>query len=229
MKFNLLTSAFDSILPSGFTLPSCLIILGVAFALGFLTSLTYRFIKKKEGYSREFLTALVLLPMIVAMIIYFVRDNVAGGLSLAGIFALTRFRSEQKNTEDIVYLFLSVVLGLTTGLGYVLAACIVAVILYAVLFILYFSHYTEVNQKDMTLKILVPEDLNYEEIFVDVLETYCTSYYLKRVKTSDFGTLFEVTYYIRIKDIHQQKAMMDALRERNGNMNITLVVRRYDG
>jgi len=223
-----LANAFDSILEATFTVESCLIILGVTLVLGLITSLVYRFIKRKVGYSSEFPVTLLILPVIVALVVFFVRDNVAGGLSLAGIFALTRFRSEQKDTEDLSYIFMTVGVGLACGLGYVLAASIICLILLVVLLVIHFTKFGMPNTKCMTLKIIVPEDLNYEGLFDEILDKYCRSYHLNKVKTSDFGTMFELTYFVNVKDIKSNKAMLDELRTRNGNMNISLVVKRYE-
>lgn len=221
-------SAFDSILESTFKFKTCILILGLSLIVGVLFALTYCLKKKKEGYTKDFPITLLLLPMVVSVIIYFVRDNIAGGISLAGIFALTRFRSEQRNTEDITYLFLSVALGLVIGLGYVLAAAILTVLFLLIIVLLSLFHFGEGSKKEMTLKILVPEDLNYDEVFDEVLARFCDTYYLKRVKTCDFGTMFELTYHVRMKNMKEQKALMDELRTRNGNLNITLTVHRYE-
>ncbi len=229
LLFNIL-GAFDSIVKASeaFTLETCLIILGVSLALGLLTSLTYRFVKRKIGYSTDFPITLIILPVIVALVIYFVRDNVAGGLYLAGIFTLNRFRSEQKDTEDLAYIFLSVAIGLTCGLGYVLASVLISLLLIIVLLCLYFSNYGKPSRKNMTLKIIVPEDTNYDGIFDEILQKYTSEYHLNKVRTSDFGTMFELTYHIIIKSNCNQKEFIDELRTRNNNMNITLVVRRFE-
>lgn len=224
----MILSAFDSILASSFSFKTCMIIFGLSLFVGILFSLTYCLKKKREGYSRDFPITLLLLPMVVAVIIYFVRDNIAGGISLAGIFALTRFRSEQRNTEDITYLFLSVALGLVIGLGYVLAAAILTVLFLLIILVLHIVHYGEGSKKEMTLKILVPEDLNYDEVFDDVLNSFCDTYYLKKVKTCDFGTMFELTYHVKMKDVTKQKSFLDEIRTRNGNMNVTLTVHRFE-
>ena len=228
MSLANLINPFDSILETNFTIETCFIILAISLALGLLTALVYRFIKRKVGYSNEFPVTLLILPVIVALVVFFVRDNVAGGLSLAGIFALTRFRSEQKDTEDLSYIFMSVGVGLACGLGYVLAAAAICVILLAVLLVIHLTKFNMPNTKCMTLKIIVPEDINYEGLFDDILNKYCSSYHLKRVKTSDFGTMFELTYFIQVNNSTNNKEMIDEIRTRNGNMNITLVVKRYE-
>ncbi len=228
MSLLCLTGVFDSILSNEFTMENCIIILLVSLLLGFIISLVYHFIKRKVGYNKEFLTTLIMLPVIVSLVVYFVRDNIAGGLSLAGIFALTRFRSEQKNTEDLSYIFMSVGVGLACGLGYVIASSLICIILLLVLLVMHFTNYGMPNSRNMTLKIIVPEDINYEGIFDEILNKYCYGYHLNKIKTSDFGTMFELTYFINVKDKRLNKEMIDEIRVKNGNMNVTLIVRRYD-
>lgn len=228
MNLLILTGAFDSILTDEFTIGNCILILGISLLLGFAISLVYHFTKRKVGYNKEFLTTLIMLPIIVSLVVFFVRDNIAGGLSLAGIFALTRFRSEQKNTEDLSYIFMSVAVGLACGLGYVLASSIICLILLLVLLIIHFTNYGMPNSRNMTLKIIIPEDINYDGIFDEILNEYCSDYHLSKIKTSDFGTMFELTYFINVKDQKLNKQMIDEIRVKNGNMNVSLVVRRYN-
>lgn len=228
MSLLFLTGAFDSILTDEFSIGNCILILGISLLLGFAISLVYHFTKRKIGYNKEFLTTLIMLPIIVSLVVFFVRDNIAGGLSLAGIFALTRFRSEQKNTEDLSYIFMSVAVGLACGLGYVLASSIICLILLLVLLIIHFTNYGMPNSRNMTLKIIIPEDINYDGIFDEILNEYCSDYHLSKIKTSDFGTMFELTYFINVKDQKLNKQMIDEIRVKNGNMNVTLVVRRYN-
>lgn len=228
MNLLILTGAFDSILTDEFSIGNCILILGISLLLGFAISLVYHFTKIKVGYNKEFLTTLIMLPIIVSLVVFFVRDNIAGGLSLAGIFALTRFRSEQKNTEDLSYIFMSVAVGLACGLGYVLASSIICLILLLVLLIIHFTNYGMPNSRNMTLKIIIPEDINYDGIFDEILNEYCSDYHLSKIKTSDFGTMFELTYFINVKDQKLNKQMIDEIRVKNGNMNVTLVVRRYN-
>lgn len=227
--FNIL-GAFDSIVDtdSSFVISTCLILLAVSLVLGFLTSITYRFIKRKIGYSSDFPITLIILPVIVSLVIYFVRDNVAGGLSLAGIFTITKFRSEQKDTEDLAYIFLSVAIGLSCGLGYILAAITICLILLIVLLLLHVTKYGKPSQKNMTLKIIVPEDLNFDGLFDDILAKACNEYHLIKTKTSDFGTMFELVYHITLLDGVNQKEFIDEIRIKNGNMNVSLIVRSYN-
>lgn len=222
------TTIFDSIIKSGsgFEFETFLLIAVIGVALGFLISMTYLYIKRKVGYGSDFPLTVFIIPVIVALIIYFVRDNIAGGLTLGGIFALTRFRSEQKDTEDLTYIFLAMAAGLITGLGYVLPASIATIMVLIILMVLHFTKFGIPSSNAMNLKIIVPEDINFENLFDDLLDSHCSSWTLSKVRSTDFGTMFELSYRINIKKETNRKELLDEIRVRNGNLNITLVTRR---
>ena len=213
---------FDSIVTSNFNILTCLIIIVTSGLIGLAIASTYLFIKRRNGYSPDFPISLIILPMVSSIIIYFVSDNIAGGLTLGGIFALTRFRSEQKDTEDLSYIFSTMGIGLACGFGYILPAIIVGVILIVVMIILHVTKFATPNKKCMKLKIIVPEDLNYDNLFDDILNNHCKSWTLSRVRTADFGTMFELVFNINVKNDFKQKEFIDELRTRNANLNITL-------
>ena len=80
----------------------------------------------------------------------------------------------------------------------------------------------------MTLKITIPENLNYNGLFDQVFAKYTTDTVLRRVKTTDFGTLFDLVYSIRLRTDADQKKFIDDIRALNGNLNVTLVLYKYD-
>lgn len=210
------------------TLTNALIIIVSALALGLLISVVYMKTHKKEGYAGSFPATLIMLPAIIAIIILLVGNNVARAFSLAGAFSLIRFRSAPGDPKDIAYVFFTLAVGLACGIGYVGYATIFAVILCIVMLILTAVKFGNVKSDPMTLKITIPENLNYQGLFDDILKQYTASYVLKRVKTSDFGALFEITYHITLKQDSNNKEFIDALRCRNGNLNISLTLRETE-
>ena len=220
---------FDSILPdSGIDFLSILIIIFTSIVLGLILALTYIFTHRKESYSPSFTTTLILLPTVVSIIIVLVSNNIARAFSLAGIFALTRFRSEQQDTKDIAYVFTTIAIGLSTGLGYIAYGVLITLILCLLLIILDVSKFSMLGNKSKTLKIIIPEDLNFDNLFDDIFEKYCRSYQLNKSRTTDFGTLFELTYTIVFKKNISEKAFIDEIRTRNSNLNVILTLRKYD-
>ncbi|MGA0876253.1 MAG: DUF4956 domain-containing protein, partial [Bacilli bacterium] len=171
---------------------------------------------------------MAIMPPVVAVLIIMLANNLAAGIAVGGLFALTRFRSNQRNTEDIAYVLLTVVIGVITGTGYVAYAVVFTLFMMLVIFVLYVLKFGKTSERTMALRIVVPESLNYENLFDDLLTKYCLSFSLNRVRTIDFGTLFELTYHIVVKKATKQKQMMDDLRQRNGNLTITMTVQRFN-
>jgi len=223
-------SILDSILELNvaLTFPKLLIIILTSIAIGTLFATVYVYTHKKEGYQSSFPITIVMLPLIISMIILLVGNSIASAISLAGIFALTRFRSNPLNTKDLTYVFLQVAAGVACGLGLLAYAAVLTVVVCALLLVLYFTKFGMPDAKTMRLKIVVPENVNYDNLFDDILEKYCAKYYLNKVRTADFGTIFELVYLVVVRNTTDQKAFIDELRTRNGNLNITLVVCRYN-
>lgn len=193
-----------------------------ASLIGFIISLVYMFTHKKEGYSQAFCVALILLAPIVGMVILVIGNNVATAFSLAGAFALVRFRSAPGDPKDIAFVFMSVTMGLACGLGYWLYAGFAVLILCAIILVLHFTNYAGKSHNTYTLKITVPETLNYVGAFDETLGKYCDDFQMSRVKSVDFGALFEISFSVKLKDDKQIRLMMDDLRALNGNLKIML-------
>ena len=153
-----------------------------------------------------------------------VNGNVGTGVAVAGAFSLVRFRSVPGTAKEITMLFLTMGAGLIAGMGYLGFALLFAVIM-CLLIILYnrLDFGTKKNAAVYkTLHITIPEDLDYSGVFEEILEKYTSSYELVRVKTTNMGSLFRLTYDLVLKDITQEKDMIDQLRCRNGNLEITI-------
>lgn len=199
-----------------------IITLLAAAVIGFVISLIYLLTHKKEGYSQAFCVALILLAPIVGMVILVIGNNVATAFSLAGAFALVRFRSAPGDPKDIAFVFMSVTMGLTCGLGYWIYAALATVILSIIILVLHFSKFATKKGDNFTLKITVPETLNYVGAFDECLGKYCHSFKMSRVKSVDFGALFEISFDIVMRDPKQIREMLDDVRAMNGNLKIML-------
>lgn len=211
-----------------FTLENSLIVIFSAIILGLLISLIYMFTHKKTSYNSNFTITLVMLPVVIAIIILLVGNNVARAFSLAGAFSIIRFRSAASDPKDISYVFFTLAVGLTCGMGYIGYAVIFTIILSTVMVIIDLTKFAVPKTKPVRLKITVPEDLNYEGVFEEVLNNYTDAWQIERVRTRDFGALFELNYLIHMKADANQKALIDELRCRNGNLNISLTLAGFD-
>lgn len=191
------------------------LIIGLILAFGYM----YR-----SRYTKSFILTLALLPAVVCVVIMMVNGNVGAGVAVAGAFSLVRFRSVPGSAKEITMLFLAMTAGLMTGMGY-LGFALLFTILMCLLSVVYgqLDFGTGKNAASYkTLNITIPEDLDYTGVFDSILKYYTSSYELVRVKTTNMGSLFRLTYNLTLRDISLEKEMIDKLRCRNGNLEITV-------
>lgn len=193
-----------------------------AIILGLAISLIYIFSDKSKKYSAPFAFSLAILPAIVAVVIMLVGSDIAKAISLGGVFALVRFRSVPGNSKDITSVFLAMSIGLACGMGYITVAVIVAVIIGLLYFVLNILQYGVKRAITKQLKITIPENLDYEGVFEDLFDEYTKRYELEKVRTTNLGTLYELTYIVDMKPDVSEKQFIDSIRCRNGNLNIVL-------
>lgn len=225
----MLETLFTSGVGETLTIGKTLLIIAASLICGLAISQVYIFTHKKEGNTSSLPVTLIMLPAIISIIILLIGDNIARAFSLAGAFSLIRFRSAPGDPKDIAYVFFSLAVGLACGMGYIGYAGLFAVILGGVMLILNQVKYAGTQNTSMQLKVTVPENLNYEGLFDDILNQYTSSWQLNRVKTSDFGTLFTLFYNIEFDRKYSQKIFLDELRCRNGNLDIALTMNASNG
>lgn len=212
---------------SEITIGQFCICVGAALLIGFLISLVYIFCHRKEGYSQSYVFTIIMLPTIVSLILLLINTT-AGALSLAGAFTLVRFRSVPGDPKDIAYIFFAMAAGVACGIGYIGFAVVFFLVLGVVMFVLSELNFGGCKTRHMTLKITIPENLDYQGVFDPVLSKYTRFHKLRRVKTTNFGTLFELIYSVDVSEDIDQKKFIDELRALNGNMTINLVFFKYD-
>ncbi len=198
-----------------------------AILLSLVVSAVYLKTHKNETYSKNLVISMVMLPAIVAVVILLINDT-AKAFGLAGAFSLIRFRSVAGDPKDIAYIFFAMAVGVACGLGYVGFAVIFIILLAIFIILLNSIKYGTPKTTSMTLKITVPENLNYQGLFDHVLNENTSNWRLQRVKTVDFGTLFDLVYAIELKNDIDQKKFIDTIRTLNGNLNVTLILYKYD-
>ena len=208
----------NSIIGSEMSALSFLLCIFTALVLGLLTSLV--FAGGGDHHSAAFRQSVALLPPIVALVIMLVNGNIGAGLAVAGTFALVRFRSAPGSAKEITALFFAVAIGLACGMGFVGYAALFFFVIAVYSMALNRFRYGETAGIQRTLKITIPENLNYDGLFDDIFEKYTTDHVLQKVKTTNMGTLYELSYHIHIKGSDVSKDFIDELRCRNGNLNI---------
>lgn len=190
-----------------------------SLVLGFLIAFIH---KKTSKYSKNFLVTLIILPTLVELVIMMVNGNLGTSVAVLGAFSLIRFRSIPGNSREITSIFFAMAVGLSLGMGHVVFAFIITIIISLVLLLLYKTNYGEKIRQEKLLKVTIPENLDYTSVFDDVFDSYTKSYNLEKVKTTNMGSLFELTYKIILNDGKQEKQFIDELRCRNGNLKIMI-------
>jgi len=198
--------------------------LAVAIALGFALSLVYMKTHKAQPPSQSLSVTLVALPAVITIIILLVGSNFARAFSIAGVFSIIRFRSTPGDPKDIMYVLFATAVGLACGMGYLLYAVLAAVLLCLLLFCMSVFGYGRVQPSEKLLRITLPENLDYEGAFDGIFAKYTLSCVQQRVRTIDLGSLYEVNYLCVLKPGVKEKAFIDEIRVRNGNLNISLSV-----
>ena len=196
-----------------------LLCLGVSLGLGLIMALAYMW---KNTHTKSFLITLALLPAIVCVVIMMVNGNIGAGVAVAGAFSLVRFRSAPGTAKEIVAIFLAMGAGLIAGMGYLGFAALFTLIM-CVAFFVYNWLASTIEKGEMAnkvLKITIPEDLDYSELFDDIFAEYTKENELTTVKTTNMGSMFRLTYRIVLRDPAKEKQMIDRIRERNGNLEI---------
>lgn len=209
---------FESIFESSaLSITDALICMVVALILGFVVALTHTLTKK---YSKNFITVLVLLPLLVEVVIMMVNGNLGTSVAILGAFGLIRFRSMPGTSRELLSVFFSMAIGLALGMGHILFAVIFTLIISIMILVLSKSKFGE-TQNNQSLKIVIPEDLDYTNIFDDIFKKYTKSCEITKVKTTNLGSMYEITYDVVLNDINTRD-FIDEIRCRNGNLNVVL-------
>ena len=221
MLDNLFRGIFDSDLVSVISIADFLLCLGFSLVIGLIMAFAYMY---RTRYTKSFVVTLALLPAVVCVVIMLVNGNVGTGVAVAGAFSLVRFRSVPGTAKEICTLFLAMGAGLVAGMGYLGFSVLFTVVMCA-MFLLY-------NRLDFgakknaeaykTFSITIPEDLDYSGIFDDIFAEYTVSHDLIRVKSTNMGSMFKLTYDVVLRDVAKEKEMIDKIRCRNGNLEITV-------
>ena len=213
-----MSNIFGSIFSNSLTLGTFLISIIASLVLGLIITLGFMY---RNTYTKSFITALVLIPAIEAVVIMMVNDNLGVGLSVAGSFALIRFRSVKGSAKELATVFMAMTIGIMCGSGFIALAAVFTLVITLAMFILTLLNYGGQSINERYLKITIPESLDYEDILDEVLDKYTTRYELESVKTLSLGSLFRVDYSISMKNKNDIKKMIDELRVKNGNLEIT--------
>lgn len=204
---------------SSVELSSILLCSIVSIILGVVIALTH---KQTSKYNKNFLVTLSILPLLVQTIIIMVNGNLGTSVAIMGAFSLVRFRSLPGTSKEILSVFFAMTVGLATGMGHLVFAIIITIIGSLAIFILSKVALFNKNKKEKILKIMIPENLDYTNVFDDIFETYTEKVELEQVKTTNMGSMFDLSYRIILNENVNEKEFLDDLRVKNGNLKVMI-------
>ena len=196
-----------------------LLAIGVSLLLGLVVAKVYQF---KTVYSKSFVMSLALLPTLIAIVIFLVNGSLGAGVAVMGAFSLIRFRSAPGGAKELVSIFLVMTIGIAIGMGYLVFATVFTLIMSLVMLLLEVVNFGQMKHSMRQLTVVIPESLDYESIFDDIFNKAANHVELANVKTSDMGSLFKIKYILQLNGQMTEKELIDALRTRNGNLEIAI-------
>ena len=215
----MLNSIFETSTSSSIGLTEVLISMIAAIILGFIIAIVH---KKTSRYSKNFLITISLLPILVEAVMLMVNGNLGTSIAIMGAFSLVRFRSIPGTSKEILIVFFAMAVGLSCGMGQIYFAMLLTLIGSLMLIILSKVNIFEKDKTEKNLKILIPENLDYENVFDDIFKEYTNKVILEKTKTTNMGSMFELSYKVSLKENTSEKEFIDKLRTRNGNLKIAL-------
>ena len=204
---------------TGLDVRTVLISAAVALVLGIVVAFTHM---KTSQTSKGFAITLATLPLLVMAVMIMINGNLGTSIAILGAFSLIRFRSIQGDAKELLSVFFVMMIGLALGMGHVLFAIVITAIAVAAILIFSFTHFLEPNTYNRSLKIVIPEDLDYEDVFDDIFKKYCKKAELVKTKTMNMGSLYKLTYNVTLKRGTREKAFLDEIRVKNCNLKVLM-------
>ena len=193
--------------------------IGVGLVLGLILAKVYQY---KTVYSKSFMMTLVMLPTLIAIVIFLVNGSLGAGVAVMGAFSLIRFRSAPGGAKELLAIFLAMTIGIAVGMGYLVFASVFTMIMSVVMLLLETVNFGQMKHSMRQVTVVIPESLDYETVFDDIFQKATNYVELANVKTSDMGSLFKIKYIVQLNGTMTEKELVDALRTRNGNLEIAI-------
>lgn len=203
----------------GLEINTALMAAGAALILGIALAITHM---KTSQTTKGFLITLAVLPLLVMAVMIMINGNLGTSIAILGAFSLIRFRSLQGRAKDLLSVFFAMMIGLACGMGHILFGTVITVIAIIAIIIFSYTHFLEPNPSERVLKIVIPEDMDYDEVFDDIFKKYTSRHRLVRMKTMNMGSLYKLTYDIKLKHGIKEKEFLDEIRVKNMNLKVLL-------
>ena len=204
---------------TGLEITTALIAAGVALVLGLVLAITH---KLTSQTTKGFLITLATLPLLVMAVMIMINGNLGTSIAILGAFSLIRFRSLQGRAKDLLAVFFAMMIGLACGMGHILFGTVITIIAILAIMLFSFTNLLEPDRHERVLKVVIPEDMDYDEVFESIFKKYTSYHRLVRMKTMNMGSLYKLTYDVKIKHGVKEKEFLDAIRVKNMNLKVLL-------
>lgn len=204
---------------TGLEITTALIAAGVALVLGLVLAITH---KLTSQTTKGFLITLATLPLLVMAVMIMINGNLGTSIAILGAFSLIRFRSLQGRAKDLLAVFFAMMIGLACGMGHILFGTVITIIAILAIVLFSFTNLLEPDRHERVLKVVIPEDMDYDEVFESIFKKYTSYHRLVRMKTMNMGSLYKLTYDVKIKHGVKEKEFLDAIRVKNMNLKVLL-------
>ena len=213
---------FDSIYTATVTASQFFLMAGVAVVSGLVYALI---MSLRVRSTKRFFIVVSLIPFVVAAVITFVNGNISAGVAIGGAFSLIRFRSAQGSADEIAAILIAMGSGIAFGMGYLAYGVIILLALAVLYFLLASLHLFENKRQaeEKLLRVTIPESLEYTDMFDDTFAHYCKKVERVGVKTTGMGSMFRLSFKMQLKNPAEEKAFIDELRTKNGNLEISIL------
>ena len=188
----------------------------VAFACGIFISWLYKATYKGPGYSVSFVNSIVLLSMITAIVIMVIGNNLARAFGLVGAMSIIRFRTAVKETQDIVYIFFGLAIGMAAGVGYHKIAIFGTLIIGLVIFVFSKSRITGSIQEEYLLQFMYTGNNSSNPPYGSVIDNYCRKSKVINIKSVGEDETVELSYYVKLKKKEDSDLFIRELRQVDG-------------
>ena len=204
---------------SGLDIKTALIAAGAALLLGVALAITHQ---KTSQTTKGFLITLATLPLLVMAVMIMINGNLGTSIAILGAFSLIRFRSLQGKAKDLLAIFFAMMIGLACGMGHILFGTVITIIAILAIILFTYTHFLEPDSHERVLKIVIPEDLDYDEVFTEIFKKYTSRHRLVKMKTMNMGSLYKLTYDVKLKHDIKEKDFLDEIRVKNCNLKVLL-------
>lgn len=204
---------------TGLEVSSVLIAAGAALLMGIALAITHR---QTSQTTKGFLITLATLPLLVMAVMIMINGNLGTSIAILGAFSLIRFRSLQGRAKDLLAIFFAMMIGLACGMGHILFGAVITVIAIIAIVLFTYTHFLEPDRHERVLKVVIPEDLDYEEVFDEIFKNYTSRHHLVKMKTMNMGSLYKLTYEVKLKHGVKEKDFLDEIRVKNCNLKVLL-------